>query len=330
MKSKQSRFILVIACLAMALSLSACQGFWEAFGAGLFSVTGTAVNVAQPAGSTTVYKGTADSSKSLVGATITLTNVYDSSKSRTAVVASDGSWVATDVSAGKYRLTGTASGWTFIPKEIDITGIMQKAEPILAYETPTNKSEIMIVVEWKRPTSVAAIDVDGILVIDAAPLGVGEAAVFTNDFDYHASTKYTVPVRYTDSAKISLDRDVYKPEHLASTATTPLVETIRIKQNPWGTGTGQLRYYLNAFNSETLTGDSFGTVPVASTYATVTVMQPSHIETNGLLGIFNIALDSYEQTIGVVKIDVGYSGTTTSYTVKSWGNNGSGVMTSVF
>jgi len=325
MKSKLSRFTLVIACLAVALSLSACQGFWEAFGAGLFSVTGTAVNVAQPVSSTTaVYKGTKDPTKTLVGASITLTNVYDASKSATATVGPDGTWTASAVSAGTYRITGSATGWTFIPKEVKITGMLQKAEPILAYETPADLNEIMIVVEWKRPTNANAVDVDCILVLDQNNDGTGDSAVYTTAFTYTGASGYTVPALYLGSA-IKLDRDVYGADNLSKDATTPLVETIRIKQNPWGTGTGQLRYYLNAF-SGTLTGDSTATTPSASTYATVTVMQP----TLGLLGIFNIALDSVEQTLGVVKIDVGYSGSTTSYTVKSFGNEGAGVMTSVF
>jgi len=303
------------------VGFSGCQWFLDALGAGLFSVTGTAVNVAQPVSSTEYWKGSTDTTLTLANATITLTNVYDATKNSSAVVGSDGSWTAANVAAGKYRITGEKTGWTFIPKEIEITGLLSSAEPILAFETPANTSEILIVVEWQRPESVAAIDVDSILVLDANTTGTGQSAVFSSAYNYGASTIYDVPTRYSGSA-ITQDRDVYGATNLAYTATTPLVETIRIKSNPWTTGNGQLRYFLNAFDSATLTGDSYGTTPIPSTYATVTVMQPSSTATDGLLGIFNIALDSYEKMLGIIKIDVTYNAgtSTTSYVIKSYGN----------
>jgi len=322
--------ITIVIALTVA-TFSGCQWFLDALGAGLFSLSGTAVNVAQPADSTEYWKGSEDISLTLADATITLTNVYDSTETYSATVDSYGDWTALNVSAGRYRITGEKLGWTFIPKEIDITGMLQSAEPILAFETPANASEILIVVEWKRPTSEAAIDVDSILVLDEDNNGVAESAVYSADVNYNTASGYTVPVRYTASTyatpslNVELDRDVWGDTYLAATATTPLVETIRIKSNPFGTtGNGQLRYYLNAWSSATLTGDSFATTPIPSTYATVTVMQPSATASDGLLGIFNIALDSYEKTLGVVKIDVAYT-TVTEYTVKSYGNEGSGV-----
>jgi len=316
--------ITLVIALTVA-SFSGCQAFLDALGAGLLSVSGTAVNVAQPVASTEYWKGSTDTTLTLAGATITLTNVYDATKSTSATVDSYGDWTASDVSSGKYRITGSKAGWTFIPKEIEITGILSSSEPILAFETPSNTSEILIVVEWQRPTSVAAIDVDSILVLDLGTTGIGQSAVFSSAFDYGTdTTTYDVPIAYVGSA-VTQDRDVFGSANLAYTAVTPLVETIRIKSNPFGTADGQLRYFLNAWDSATLSGDSFGTTPVPSTYATVTVMQPSAVDTDGLLGIFNIALDSYEKTLGILKIDVDYTGSTTNYIVKSYGNLGSGV-----
>lgn len=328
MKYRLFRVALTLLIVLTIVGLTGCQAFLDALGAGLFSVTGTAVNVAQPVESADYWKGTTNTSLSLTGATITLTNVYDSTKSSTTTVDSEGSWTAMNISAGKYRITGSATGWTFIPKEVEFTGILSSAEPILAFETPSNASEILIVVEWQRPESVAALDVDCLLVIDEYNNGTNNYALFSDEYDYDLNTLvYSVPEKYTGTAA-TLDRDVFGAVNLAADATTPLVETIRIKSNPLlgtagfldGTGNGQLRYFLNAFNSPTLTGDSYAATPIPSTYATVTVMQPSAIETDGLLGIFNIALDSYEKMIGIIKIDVSYSGGTTTYVVKSYGN----------
>lgn len=322
MNQKLRKSAITLAIVMIAVSLSGCEAFLELLGAGLFSVSGTAVNVAAPVSATEYWKGTEKTTATLAGATITLTNVYDTTKKWTATVGQDGSWTALDIGAGKYRITGAQTGWTFIPKEIEITGMFSSAEPVLAFETPANKEEIFIVVEWKRPTSGNAIDVDSIMAIDAGNSGTAQSAVFTTLFDYKTANGYTVPARATDAsaAAVTLDRDVYG-NALKAGATTPLVETMRIKSNPFGTGNGQLRYYLNAFDKPTLTGDSFGSTPIPSTYATVTVMQPAASATNGLLGIFNIALDSYEKTLGVVKIGV-VGGSTTTYTIKSYGNEG--------
>jgi len=332
------KLLLIAATLLIAISIvgvTSCQWFFDALGAGLFSVSGTAVNVAQPLTVTEYWKGSTDTTLTLTGAEITLVNVYDSSKTYTATVDSYGDWTALSVAAGKYRITGDKTGWTFIPKEIEITGLLSSAEPILAYETPSNTDEILIVVEWQRPENVAALDVDSILVLDQGTTGTGQSAVFSSAFDYGSSTEYDVPARYSGTA-VTQDRDVYGTTNLQAASAfdsdekpTPLVETIRIKSNPFGTNDGQLRYFLNAFNSATLTGDSFATTPIPSTYATVTVMQASSTATDGLLGIFNIALDSYEKTLGVVKIDVDYTGSATVYTVKSYGNEGTGVMKSL-
>ena len=323
MKRKVMYAIMLSMVAVSVLGLSACD--WLA--AGLFSVSGTAVNVSQPVTSTEYWKGSTNTTLTLAGATITLTNVYDSTKNAVATVDSSGNWSALDVSAGKYRITGSATGWTFIPKEMEITGIFQTAEPILAFETPADKSEILIVAEWQRPMSGSAIDVDSVLVLDQNTTGVGQSAVFSSMYDYGAAASYDVPSRYVGTA-VTQDRDVYGAANLIYTAKTPLVETIRVKTNPFGSGSGQLRYFLNAFDSATLTGDSFATTPIPSTYATVTVMQPSATATDGLLGIFTVALDSYEKTLGIIKIDV-TGGASTSYVFKSYGNIGSSTMKSI-
>ncbi len=311
------RLSAIVAIALAVLSMASCD-FLTAI---TMSVSGKAVNVMAEitTASDEYWKGqsSAGAAVSLEGATITLTSLKTGdSTSFTATVSSTGLWVITGIEGGKYRIEGEQDGWTFIPMDVEVSGFLSEVTAdVLAYPTPSG-SPIMLIVRWMNPL----IDIDSHLVIDSDSVLPSSNVVYWNN-----------PSNLTPNpGTVTLDRDVKFPTTTSTTLNGYPVETIRINANPFDVNSaydGQLRYYLESFSylsgttqqttNTTLTGD-----PTASytdrAEATVYVMQGTDH-----FGTWNMPIDTAEKTLGVIKIDVTGDATTTSYLIKSFGNEGS-------
>jgi len=243
------------------------------------SVSGSAVNAMAEGTQVEFYKG--DGTATLVGATITLTNQSSTGADAYGTVASDGTFTLYDVEPGRYILSGKHTGWTFVPRLVDITGFMTTLPTVIAYPTASD-SEIFVLVEWENTD----YDIDAYMVRDTDGDGVDDGSIivgYDND-DVIPSAGY-----YTDTSnKIFLERDVTT----STSADIPRVETIRVT-GPVNAGSVEdLRYYIRVWTSTgSLTGDNDS----APAGATVFVMQG-----NAHLGTFPIAYNTYEDVLGVV------------------------------
>ncbi|OHD26803.1 MAG: hypothetical protein A2Y38_10770 [Spirochaetes bacterium GWB1_59_5] len=266
-----------IALLAFAaISMTGC----DLFGAVIASVSGKAVNAQAAGDATDFYK---NDSITLVGASITLTNQSADGEDAAGTVSSDGTFSILDVEPGRYILSGSRSGWTFVPRLVDITGFMTTLPTVIAYPTPTNLDQILVLVEWDN----VDYDVDSYMVRD------DDAYADTPDEGSEIVAGYNISGSYyTDpSTKILLDRDVTN----SSAAAIPRVETISISNPANAITTEYLRYYIRLFNQSagSLTGNTTTSLDPAG--ATVFVMQGTDH-----YGTYPIAYNSAEQVLGVV------------------------------
>lgn len=320
---KTTKILMLAGVMLLAFSMVGCEWFIE----GLLSVSGTAVNVmAAPTASDEYWKGqsTTGTAVTLAGAEVSLTPVGGGTALK-GTVQSNGTWSIANVSEGKYIMNGSHTGWTFIPAEIEVTGLFQTiTQELLAYPDQGDNT-ILLIVKWNN----LKIDVDSHLVIDT-------------DEDYALTEGVVNPLTdanftYPDavSPTIKLDRDV----KFATTASSVVnssqaVETIRIISNPFGAGNGWLRYYLNVWSyysggtqvrdngyeetsgvikGGTLTGNPDATTFKERADATVYIMQGKT-----LYGTWPLPVDTAETTLGIVRIQV-TGGTPTSYTFWSFG-----------
>ncbi|MBU0934569.1 MAG: hypothetical protein KKI09_11900 [Spirochaetes bacterium] len=319
---KTTKVTIIVLAVLLAFSMSACE--WL-FGVAM-SVNGTAVNVMAESTSVATeeyWKGesTTGQAITLTGATVSLTPIAGGA-ALTGEVMSDGSWIITDISTGRYIMSGSKSGWTFIPTEVEVSGLFQDVtEELLAYPTQSDQT-ILLIAKWKN----RKIDVDSYLVID-------------NDEDMAAST-YTVGYSQpqypaSGTATVSLDRDVrFDPVTDTVVNSEQAVETIRIISNPFGAGSGYLRYYLDAYGyydsglvadngyvssggivkGGTLTGNPDATTFKERAEARVYIMQG-----DTLFGTWPLPVDTAEATLGILRIQV-TGGTPTGYLFYSFGS----------
>ncbi len=284
----------------------------------VMGVNGKAVNVLAEVTTTDEYwKGESSSGTAvtLQGATITFTSLKEGdSTTYSTSVGSDGTWYLSGVNAGKYRITGSATGWTFIPMDIEISGFMSEVTTdVLAYPTPSG-DPLMVIVRWTNEL----VDIDSHMIIDTDTDLTAYA-----DHVYFNKTSNTLPAADT----VMLDRDVKYPLSTSTSLNGYPVETIRVTQNPFGSGsTGQLRYYLQSYSyyngtsqvttNTTLTGDPTATY-TGDADATVYVMLGTEH-----YGTWTMPIDTAEKTLGILKIDVSGTSTATNYVIKSFGNEG--------
>jgi len=263
------------------------------------SVSGSAVNALAEGDAVEFYKG--EGTATLVGATITLTNQSTTGAHASGTVASDGTFTLYNVEPGRYILSGRHTGWTFVPRLVDITGFMTTLPTVIAYPD-VGEEEILLLVEWENMD----YDVDSYMVRD-------DDASFTDSTDATPGTKVagyktSNPYGYeVDPAnKVVLERDV----KVADPDSIPRVETIRV-YGPVATGTTEyLRYYLRLFNQSSAYLTGLDSIEAAG--ATVFVMQGgTH------LGTFPIAYNTAEQVVGVVAMK--WTGGGTDWLVGSFG-----------
>ena len=130
----------------------------------LSNYTGKAVNV-KAAGTTTSYwKVSNTSTETIEGATVNIygydktTGTYSTTVTKTTTVGSDGTFTFASLEPNKYKLVGTKTDWTFVPRYVEITGSSATFPDLMAYQTAA-AGQITIITSWKNTT----IDVDSIL-----------------------------------------------------------------------------------------------------------------------------------------------------------------------
>jgi len=244
------------------------------------SVSGSAVNALADGDAVEFYKGA--NNTTLVGATITLTNQSTTGADASGTVASDGTFTLFNVEPGRYILSGQHTGWTFVPRLVDITGFMTTLPTVIAYPN-VGAEGILLLVEWENMD----YDVDSYMVRDDDPSFTDSDSNYTKVAGYITS----YPYGYEDDPedKVVLERDVTATDP----DSIPRVETIRV-YGPVATGTTEyLRYYLRLFNQSSAYLTGLDSIEAAG--ATVFVMQgDTH------LGTFPIAYNTAEQVLNVV------------------------------
>lgn len=287
MKKTTRVFVLALVALS-AISLAGCDFLAELIGAVMLSVEGTVVNAQADGDSLDFYKA---GTETLAGATITLTNQSTDGTDATGTVDSDGSFIISDVEPGRYLVSGTKTGWVFVPRMVDITGFMSSIPTVLAYPTPTDTDQILILVEWEKAT----YDVDSYMVRDLTDNDTMDGTIIA---------AYDV----TDTeGKVSLDRDITS----STAAAIPRVETMRISAPKATNAFELLRFYIRMYTS---TGSLTGDADSDPAGATVFVMQGSEH-----MGTYPIAYNSYENVLGVVAMRWNNGAATPYWDIGSFG-----------
>ncbi|MBN2049945.1 MAG: hypothetical protein JW760_05820 [Spirochaetales bacterium] len=314
MKAKTTRRILVfLMALLMVVSFTSCEAFilWMAEELLLTDITGKAVN-AQATGAETEWwlSGT----DSLSGAAISLyaeaaDGGFSSAASYTGYLGSTGAYTIYDIAPGRYKISGELTGWTFVPRYADIDGDDMVIPDLIAYRSVNN--EVLIFVSWED----TSIDVDGILSYDTDTSPGGRSFITTSTPSY--------------PGYINLDRSVAIP----SDTSIPRVETISIADYPNPDVAhydiaydpdllpyNQMRYYVKANGTASLTGVDDGSNSTKAAYAQVDVMYNAvHY------GVWELPYNTLEDVLHVVTIDAVDEGSSVSFTIYSAGNAGYGV-----
>lgn len=277
-----------------------------------YSYDGRVVNAQAASDSTEYWKSGSDS---LQGAQITLTRTSDEA-TKTATVDSFGKYRIADIEAGSYRISGTHTGWAFVPRVVDVRGSDMTFPDLIAYPTSGaySASQILVIAEWENK----AVDVDIKVVLDDSNT---ETYATTFDFATNPNCLYWNRKTFGTPTKAQLDRDV-TPALI--TAGQPPIETFRIISNPFADNIGWIKVYLHAHSNTTtqtgeMTGDSGNDVKEAR--ALVHVMQgTTHY------GTFPVASETFESTLMAVKLNAKNA---TQYDVYSPGGFGHGVYRSI-
>lgn len=292
-----------------------------------YDLSGSLVNIKDEGSS---YKGGGDAT--LAGAQITFESVF-SDTTYTTTVDSRGQYSIENILPGRYRITGTQSGWTFVPMTYDVTSSSQSVAPdILAYpeEDPSN---ITIVMSWDNMN----YDID--LVATYGP---------ANDINTRGTVNFEdISHTGSDGYNITLDRDV----RLSDSLSVPRVETITVTSTaddyPNHTRDDeeveQLRFYAHAYAyGEPATGTDGDTEAADGglTGATDLDTEPAFVTMHAMLGndhfgTWYAPIETLERTIHFINVDLWMDSTAKSgdrkqATIFSAGNYGNGVFRSAF
>ncbi|MBI9106858.1 MAG: hypothetical protein JEZ04_08935 [Spirochaetales bacterium] len=253
MKNKTKKKITLFAAISvLVLFLASCDELTITFT--LSDYTGKAVNV-KAAGTTESYWKVSDA-VTLESALVSLyaydstTGGYSATAAKSATVSSTGSFTFTALEPNMYKLTAVKTGWTFVPRYIEISGSGADFPDLLAYPS-VNAGQITLIASW----SDTDIDVDAILTY-------GEINGTTQDWTAVAGVQNPDPGErtkiYQDAVGsidgIKLDRDIYSATYGDPTSITdktdaaiPRVETITIYNSDWLTDGDVLFFYLDSY-----------------------------------------------------------------------------------
>ncbi|AHC15063.1 carboxypeptidase-like regulatory domain-containing protein [Salinispira pacifica] len=309
---------MILAALAVItlLSFAACDAVLGSL------VSGRVVNVLS-SGSEESYFKTGDGAASLVGASITLTNIDEPNNFVSVSVNDDGSYAVGGLKAGMYRISGSKSGWTFIPQEVYIGGSILNLPDTLAY--PTDEAgALTVVMAWEETDYDIDLKASYGKTIDSENDKLLESELITTGASTGSGPGYS----------LTLERDVT----LDTPTDLPRVETIAIDAANGAIGNAnydgghEIRFYADLFSKDdgstygaedegSLTGDD----NEAPAYATMYVMFD-----NLHYGTWTLPLNSAEKTINMINVYVYDGGNGNSaFKVYSSGNYGDDVYLSV-
>ena len=266
--------------------------------------TGKAVNIKADA-TTDFWK--ASNTLTLEGATIylyaydTATGAYSSNSSYSTTVASDGSFTFGSPTPGKYKLTGSQTGWTFVPRYVEVLDSSSLTDELYAY--PTDSSTYTIIAGWKEAT----MDVDLTLTYGDPDAATTEPWDTGYEYTPDVNTRYRIMYQSAGWAGVGsadcvlLNRDVKGTDD----ASIPRVETISIYSADWFYNGDVLKVYVDApYDDELLTGNEF-VASGADSYAASVVQVDVMRRYNGAdyhYGTWYIPLYSNEDTIEILDI----------------------------
>lgn len=208
----------------------------------------------------------------------------------TVTVSSDGTFTFFAPISNRYKLTGTSSGWIFVPQYIEITNNGSAVKDLLAY--PKEGAGVYtIVASWETKD----MDVDLLLTYgDEAGTTVES---WNNNGIAPDGTRYKIGYASPGSSLgISHDRDVD-----GSDVNIPNVETISIHTGSWLATDDTIKVYLDTAPStgDTLTGLE-NTAP--SAFAQVDVVEYNNLTGNSAhFGTWYIPWNTQEKTIQVIQ-----------------------------
>jgi len=159
-RKKIKNLLIAVLAILIVLSFSSCEAFilYLAEELLLTDISGGVVNARSTTSDTDWFTSSSDT---LVDATIYAYpesgTGFAASTDYQGTVESDGSWYIYDLAPGRYKITGEKTGWTFVPRYVDVDGDDMVIPDIIAYED--DPDAVVILVSWENRD----IDVDGYL-----------------------------------------------------------------------------------------------------------------------------------------------------------------------
>lgn len=266
-----------IITVLLLLTFASCDLVEEVLTEVFFTdVRGDVVNAMADADSTEYWKD--DATNDLVGATISFyrrgaDGTYSTTADSTTTVSSTGSFGLVNLLMGEYKITGSKTGWVFVPRYVNISGEDMDLPPVIAYPTQGDDT-VVILLSWEDTD----LDLDAIVTYyDGSGrdyIGyLDSATIAANNLDVGSITVSN----FNDGDALNASCPITRPRDIQSStlATIPRVETIVI---PWsdtasylgdisgtvnstnGVPNNQLKLYVNCYSSAlSLTGLDEGT-----------------------------------------------------------------------
>jgi len=287
MKKKATRRSLIFSIvLVIALSFTGCEAFLEYLAEEMLltDVNGYVLDARAEAGATDWWVADAT-----VQAYAESGTGFSATAAASAAVGSDGSYRLLNLPAGKYKITGTAAGYTFVPRYVDLSGDEMDLPPLIAYQSTSEA--VVILVSWEN----TAIDVGGYLSYDDGTtrhfIGPEEGASYIDGTNTY----------------ISLDRSVSETD----ASSVPRVESITVYDFPFqGDPTDdiavdpdmlpshQMRYYVRIDNASEVLSLTGWDGNQGAAFAQVDIMY-----NNEHLGVWELPYNTAETVLHVATIE---------------------------
>jgi len=217
----------------------------------------------------------------------------DTTATKTAAIASDGTYTVSGIASGSYFVTfkdsATTATWTGIPVSVEIAGGNITNLGALVYQGVTSSSSILLVLTWTN----TAYDVDSHAMVGA----IGSAV----------EVSYATPTLNSGSNVVTLERDITasKITNGAYPAETMLVTSLAAST--------ELRFYAYGYTAgSSISGLDSGASSV----------KPAGVKLYAMcggehFGTWTAPLNSDERTVGIVQI----TGNGTTMTIGTLGGN---------
>ncbi len=321
MKKIKSTAAIALIMLAL-LGISGCDWLVGSL------VGGNAVNVFAE-GSTAEFWKSGFTSESLEGAVITLTNIDDPSFSTTTSVDSEGYFSVGGLEAGRYRVTGSKNEWVFVPREVFIGGTFATIPDMYAYPA-SQAGDVNVILSWTEKS----YDLDLLATVG----GVDRVATGATLVGTPAGRSNPTPVEnyVGNGITLELERDV----QITTASDVPRVEAMKLKsQSTVGFPAAplEIRFYADYFNSGTpgsTSGQNGDDSLTGLLDGSPGEHEPAYAQMHVMFGdewfgTWTIPINSFEETLHILNIDVVDNAGPDNITVSSAGNYGDDIYRSI-